>query len=617
MDDDAMLYVRQVSAFVKLLPPPTDIDPFSPEGWSLPLMGIVDGKYRYTQDLLQLSRGIPSTPPYSWPRAPSPLSVQSFRQCLQSHPDRQFAEYVTNGLTNGFRIGYSFQSHKLRTRGRNHPSCMANQVVVSSHITTELAAGRLVGPIPVCFHGMVQTSPMGLVPKGHNTGKWRLIVDLSCPPQFSVNDGIEEDLCSLRYASLDDAVRLISHLGPGCQLVKLDLKDAYRVIPVHPDDQHLLAVSWNGEVYMDRSLPFGLRSAPKIFTAVADAMTWALFSRGIRFVLHYLDDFLLIGPPESREASQAKEIATTVFGELGAPIASQKTEGPSSQITFLGFLVDTEAFQVRLPDEKLARLKQLIQDWQGKHNCTRKELESLLGHLSHAATAVRPGRLFLRQLFGLLAHTSQPYSYIRLNCSIRADLSWWLYFLHEWNGVSLFPSGPPTVHSYSDASGSYGCGAVVPNGAWFNLRWPVTFAGIDIVVKELVPVVLSAVMWGPFWKGQHVLFHIDNMAVVQVVEKLSAYDPRLCHMLRCLYFYSAHFQFTFSATHIPGVQNIAADALSRHNLTLFRTLYPQLQQHTVPPSLVNLYLGQPPDWNSTAWMRLFVASLLPASPRPQ
>ena len=131
---------------------------------------------------------------------------------------------------------------------------------------------QLVGPIPVCFHGMVQTSPMGLVSKGYNTRKWRLIVDLSCPPQFSINDGIEEDLCSLRYAFLDDALRLISHLGPGCQLVKLDLKDAYCVIPVHPDDQHLLAVSWNEEVYMDRSLPFGLRSAPKIFTAVADML---------------------------------------------------------------------------------------------------------------------------------------------------------------------------------------------------------------------------------------------------------------------------------------------------------------------------------------------------------
>ena len=450
---------------------------------------------------------------------------------------------------------------------------------------------------------------MGLVPKGHNTGRWRLIVDLSSPRWASVNDGISEDLCSLRYASLDDALRLICHFGLGCQLVKMDLKDAYRVVPVHPDDQHLLGISWKEEVYMDRSLPFGLRSAPKLFTAVADAMTWALFSRGIRFLLHYLDDFLFVGHPGSQEASRAKDIATAVFSELGVPIATHKTEGPSTQVSFLGFLIDTQAFQLRLPEDKLARLKELVRDWRGRRTCTRKQMESLLGQLSHAATAVRPGRLFLRQLFRLLPSAPEPYHFIRLNVSVRADLSWWSFFLEEWNGISLFPQGPPTVHAYSDASGSLGCGALVPNGAWFIGQWPPHWACVDIAVKELVPVLLAAALWGPSWRGQHVLFHIDNMAVVQVVRNLNASNPLLCHLLRCLYFYSAHFRFTFSATHIPGVQNIAADALSRQNLSLFRSLFPQLPQHTVPLALVDLFLRQTPDWNSAPWMRLFRGSL--------
>ena len=135
-------------------------------------------------------------------------------------------------------------------------------------------------------------------------------MDLSSPPLSSVNDGIREDLCSLRYASLDDALKLVCRFGPGTQLVKMDLKDAYRVVPVHSKDQHLLAVSWDGAIYADRSLPFGLLSAPKIFTAVADTITWALFTRGIRFLLHYLDDFLFISPPNTSEASWAKDTAT-------------------------------------------------------------------------------------------------------------------------------------------------------------------------------------------------------------------------------------------------------------------------------------------------------------------
>ena len=116
---------------------------------------------------------------------------------------------------------------------------------------------------------------------------------------------------------------------------------------------------------MDQSLPFGLRSAPKLFTAVADAMTWALFSAAKEFLLHYLDDFLFVGRPMSQKASKAKEIATAVFDELGAPIATDKNEGLATQVSYmyLGFLIDTLAFQLRLPEDKLAHLKELVHDW--------------------------------------------------------------------------------------------------------------------------------------------------------------------------------------------------------------------------------------------------------------
>ena len=61
-------------------------------------------------------------------------------------------------------------------------------------------------------------------------------------------------------------------LGRGAVLAKLDVKAAYRLIPVHPDNRRLLGFEWQGSHYVDGMLPFGLRSAPIIFTAVADAM---------------------------------------------------------------------------------------------------------------------------------------------------------------------------------------------------------------------------------------------------------------------------------------------------------------------------------------------------------
>ena len=78
----------------------------------------------------------------------------------------------------------------------------------------------------------VHTSPIALVPKSQSE-RWRMIVDLSAPNGAS----------SLTYASVDNAVSIIQHLGQGTQLVKMDLKDAYRFIPVHPQDHHLLGTT--------------------------------------------------------------------------------------------------------------------------------------------------------------------------------------------------------------------------------------------------------------------------------------------------------------------------------------------------------------------------------------
>ena len=53
-------------------------------------------------------------------------------------------------------------------------------------------------------------------------------------------------------------------------MAKLDLKAAYRHVPVHPDDQSLLAIRWGSTTYLDIALLFSLCSAPKLFTAMAD-----------------------------------------------------------------------------------------------------------------------------------------------------------------------------------------------------------------------------------------------------------------------------------------------------------------------------------------------------------
>ena len=140
----------------------------------------------------------------------------------------------------------------------------------------------------------------------------------------------------------------------------MDIESAYRLIPVHPDDRSLLAVKWNGEIYVDLMLPFGLRSAPKIFNAVADALNWYLHQQGIPIIRHYLDDFIIIAPQHSGQCRESLQILDLECRKLGVPIADHKRDGPTTCLTFLGIEVDTLAGQLRLPADKLQRVRSLL-----------------------------------------------------------------------------------------------------------------------------------------------------------------------------------------------------------------------------------------------------------------
>ena len=575
---------------------------------------ITAGRYAYLQDLLEFEECVESQCPMAWPVCPSPIILANWAQFLQSHPDQDFAAYIHSGLSNGFRIGFNRQAPHLKSSARNHPSAASNPLVVREYIRKEVSAGRLVGPLPQELLPLVMISPIGLVPKAHQPGKWRMIVDLSFPFAHSVNTGISEELSSITYARVDDAVACIQQLGRGTTLAKLDLQNAYRNIPIYPHDQHLLGIAWEGETFVDRALPFGLRSAPKIFSAVADMMAWALHWAGIHNLIHYLDDFLFMGTPDSEEGAHILALALRIFQILGFPVAPHKTEGPATLVTFLGILLDTVAMEMRLPAEKIERLKALLRTWSVRKACTRKELQSFLGHLSHAASVVRPGRTFLRELFNLMHRTKAPHHHIRLTAGARADVAWWKCFLQHWNGSSFFPPPNPSAHVFSDASGSYGCGAFLKGVGWFKVEWPEDWLEVNISAKELVPVVVAAAIWGRLWAGKHIRFHSDNIAVVAILNSRTARDPILMHLLRCFSFYSAYFQFHFSAEHIAGVMNTAADALSRNNLTLFSSLVPQVPQISLPPSLRQLLITTKPDWGSQAWTNLFASSLLEVLP---
>ena len=177
---------------------------------SLACANITNGHYHYTEDLLKLAAATPLFPVLHGQLCT--VRVECLRPYLESHPDSAFAMYIYEGLRNGFRVGFDYHQCPLRGHGVNHPSSLVNEGVVDGRLSSEVEAARLFGPVLPHLKSLVHINPMGLVPKPH-VNKFRLIVDLSHPRGFSVNDGIPPSLWSLRYSSVDDAVEIIRHLA--------------------------------------------------------------------------------------------------------------------------------------------------------------------------------------------------------------------------------------------------------------------------------------------------------------------------------------------------------------------------------------------------------------------
>ena len=124
-------------------------------------------------------------------------------------------------MTDGFHIGFD-RTVTCKAVQKNMKSALGNTTPVDEYLTTELQAGRIVGPISPAEVSQLQISRFGVIPKTGQPGKWRLILDLSSPTGGSVNDGVDKGLCSLKYASVEDTVQEIVQ---GALIAKIDIQE--------------------------------------------------------------------------------------------------------------------------------------------------------------------------------------------------------------------------------------------------------------------------------------------------------------------------------------------------------------------------------------------------------
>jgi len=503
---------------------------------------------------------------------------------LTKHPDRDFVLRLVDGLRNGFFTGIDIPP-TVSFECSNNKSAKCQPDIVKNLIDAEVKKGYLVGPFQKPPFSTFRVSPLG-VAEGTYSGKKRLIVDLSAPhnndKHTSLNALINKEDYSLTYVKLDDAINGILERGRGSWLCKTDIVDAFKLVPIHPSLWHLYGVNWNGAYYFYTRLVFGSRSSPKIFDWLSQAVCWiAKHNYGIELIFHLLDDFLTIDYP-SATAERTMAILTMIFNRLRIPISLKKTVGPTTQLQYLGIILDTNAMEGRLPLDKLDRIRGLLCQFESKQSVSKRALLSLLGHLNFASRVIKPGRSFVSYLLALAASVKELHHHVRLNVECRLDLAMWLRFLTGWNGVALFLDKEVTKAAdyalYTDASATMGYGGFFQN-RWFQAKWPPELMlkdnkQLSMAFLELYPIVVSAMLWGSEWVGKKILFYCDNEATVHIINKGRSQAQPIMKLMRRLTWCAARGNFIITAKHIPGVHNEIADALSRFQISRFRRLAP-------------------------------------------
>jgi len=246
----------------------------------------------------------------------------------------------------------------------------------------------------------------------------------------------------------------------------------------------------------------------------------------------------------------------SVFHYLGVPVASEKTEGPSTTLIFLGIELDST-------------------------------------HM----------RTFMRRLYDATTRASKPYHHIQLSHECHLDLLWWSQLLKDWSGKSFFldptETSTPAIRIETDASGAIGYGAVYGD-EWLTGVWQPHHLPLCITFKELYPICIACSTWGHRWHRKRICFHTDNEAVARVIGSGTSRCPSVMSLLRQLFFICAEGNFMVTAQHIPGVTNTLADALSRGAFQRFRSGHPTAnRQPTKAKSLPSLP-GETPSAPCTA-----------------
>ena len=511
---------------------------------------------------------------------PSPLKYDAWKRYLVNHPSEEEVKFVLDTIKFGAKIECKPDDHPPPPVPENLSSTFQPPNAVESLLQDEIVAGRLAGPFDKPPIEDMWFSPLGLVPK---EDKFRLITHLSYPRGDSVNDFIKDKLpCPM--TTFDLAAQLVVENGSNCLMSKIDVKGAFRLIPVRPSDRKYLGYKWRGKYYVDLCLPFGMKSSPSIWCRMSQAILWIIQNHlKISSSVCYVDDFLVVSNQSEDQANADIDTIIQLCEDLGVPLALKKLIRPTTKLTYLGIGIDSTSLMTFVTPERKQVALEVIKSVASRRSCSKKELQSLLGQLYFLTRSVPYGRAFLARGVELLRSFKTKRLWTRLNVSFHKDLHWWLEFLPRWHGQSLIPprDWPPERKKrvYTNAS-------ELGDGAFFQGKWiSMTFSRdqlklamrdkrLSMPYLELLSIAIAVETWAEDLKECCVELVTDSESCIPVLEKMSSRHPAMSDLVRSIAMLQCVFGFRLLPIHIRSEDNVYADLLSRDSIQEFINIAP-------------------------------------------
>ena len=494
---------------------------------------------------------------------PSAMNVNSWRSELKGYSDYKIVDFIEFGWPVGFD-----RDATLRSQDSNHATATAHPRDITHYVATELNKGALLGPFQGPPANSCHFSPLLTRPKKDSRFR-RVILDLSWPQGFSVNDGISktdyvDGPMTISLPTPDDMERDIVRVGRGAFLYKTDLSRGYRQLRVDPLDWPLLSFRHEGNCFMDICPPFGLRSSAMAMQRVSQAIVHLHSRRGYASRA-YIDDF---GGAEAKQDRAARALAAlqAVMDTLGVAQAEKKICPPTQCMVWLGIRFDTLAMTMDIPPAKMTEVMTCMREWSNRTRATRREIQSLLGLLNFVASVAPPARLFTNRLLDGLRE-SPPAGASSLSHQFKQDVNFFVELLPIFNGRRIMGKKiVPYQHQVELDACLTGCGAVAGD-QFYSTQFPDHVLACDHTIAhlEMLNVVVAIKVWKKSWSGWTVQIFCDNLNSVYALQTGKSRDSFMRSCAREVFLYTAACDIDIQVCHRPGVEMIWADALSREH----------------------------------------------------